>query len=42
LDRVALTHQHTLIVVAIEDRKFVLGASPSSCQVITELKGDPK
>ncbi len=40
VERVPLTAQHTLFVVAIGSRTMVLSSSPGSCQVISELNAE--
>jgi flagellar biogenesis protein FliO len=38
LERVALTPQHTLCLVKVDDRLVMIGTAPSSCQVIQTLE----
>lgn len=37
LERVPLTPQHTLHLLAVGDRRLLVTSSPSSCQLIVEL-----
>ncbi len=41
VERVPLTPQHTLFVISVAGRTLVLSSSPGSCQVITEVNGEP-
>jgi flagellar biogenesis protein FliO len=38
LERVALTPQHTLCLVKVDDRLVMIGTAPSSCQVIQTVE----
>jgi flagellar biogenesis protein FliO len=38
LERVALTPQHTLCLVKVDDRLIMIGTAPSSCQVIQTME----
>jgi flagellar biogenesis protein FliO len=38
LERVALTPQHTLCLVKVDDRLVMIGTAPSSCQVIQTME----
>jgi flagellar biogenesis protein FliO len=37
LERVPLTPQHTLHLLAVGERRLLVTSSPSSCQLITEI-----
>jgi flagellar biogenesis protein FliO len=38
VERVALTPQHTLCLVKVDDRLIMIGTAPSSCQVIQTVE----
>jgi flagellar biogenesis protein FliO len=38
LERVALTPQHTLCLVKVNDRLVMIGTAPSSCQLIQTVE----
>jgi flagellar biogenesis protein FliO len=42
VERVSLTPQHTLHVLAVGERRLLVTSSPGSCQLITELPPQPE
>jgi len=42
LERVPLTPQHTLHLLAVGERRLLVTSSPSSCQLIIEITGEER